>query len=146
MIALANHTAIKQDERRIITDGLIQQFIQILEQIKPPVEFGEARRFQRYENLRNLRQPPHGAAQRDQLARADRADGDFAQHALEIEDTVERCAGLFQQHGGGDELGDGIEAHLDFAGVDGRPDQPIPKQSRPHTGASSIDHRKQGIA
>ena len=82
-------------------------------------------------------------AQRDEIARAGRAERGARDEAFEIVDRLQRLAQAAALGGAERELFDGVEAILDAFERHQRPEQPAAQHARAHRGLRAIEHAQQ---
>src|SRR5438067_12230755 len=122
MIPVADDAAVGKRKWRLVTDGLRQEIAEIGERIQALKQMTKPGGPQPCENRCDRRQAANGRAQGSQLAGTSSADRDFAQEALEIENSVECAAGLFEHYSRGGKFSYGIQSRFYLFGIKRRPD------------------------
>ena len=141
--AVADHAAVAGQRRRLLDQRRGQRVAHVGEVVQLADQALDERRRHRLEHQPHARDRGQRLAQRDQVARAGRADRHPADEPLEIVDGAQRiaqAAALGRLEG---ELLDGVEPILDPLERGQRAHQPGPQAARAHHRLGAIDHRQQ---
>ena len=144
VVSGANRAAIRQVERRFVGDGFQNEVADVGQLVEPVVQVAQARGLLGVEAAFERGDLFQRAAQREQVARAGRAERDLGEQAFQIENAGELLAQFGAQDGLLAQFAHRVEALLDLGAVHRRAQQALAQQAAAHAGQRLIEHAEHG--
>ena len=144
MVSGANRAAVHQVERRFVGDRSEDEAADVGQLIEAVVQVAQARGLLRVEAALERGDLFQGPAQREQVARAGRAEGHLGEQAFQIENAGELLAQFGAQDGLLAQFAHRVEALLDLRAVHRRAQQALAQQAAAHAGQGLIEHAEYG--